>query len=90
VSGGHVTKCLVRDVPAVEAQRFAQLLATHGLDASAFHLREEQYQFDYGTGATLVFVTGPTSATYSKSERKHWLAEFEAQLKAGLYSPGEY
>jgi hypothetical protein len=80
---------VVRDVPSDEVKRFRDLLTRHGFDADAFHLREEQYEFDYGTGATLVVVTGPTSATYSKSEGD-WLAAAEAHLKAGLYAPGEW
>jgi hypothetical protein len=80
---------VIRDVPPDEATQFRQMLVAHGLDPSAFKLREEHYEFNYGTGATLVIVTGPTSATYSKSEGD-WLAEAEAHLKAGLYQPGEW
>ena len=70
--------------PVGEALRFRFLMNSYGLKANAFELRDECYVTDYGPALTLVLVTGPTCAVYSRTD-EDWLDQLQRDLQAGLY-----
>ena len=76
------------NVPLHEIAGFRGLLARHAHRASEYEVHEEEFSPNFGPSTRLLFVSGPTSATYSRADGE-WLTQLEKDLKAGLFGHPE-